>query len=73
MHWSLDVTFGDDRNQTRESTAAQNLVIVKRMVFNVLKNETKVKPKMSKPNKRIVAAADPEYRDVLISLVFNES
>ena len=73
MHWSLDVTFGDDRNQTRESTAAQNLVIVKRMVFNVLKNETKIKSKMSKPNKRIVAAADPEYRDVLISMVFNES
>lgn len=34
MHWSLDVTFGDDRNQTREGVAAQNLAIVKRLVFN---------------------------------------
>lgn len=72
MHWSLDVTFGDDRNRTREAAAAQNLAIVKRMVFNVLKNETKIKPKMSKPNKRIVAATNLEYRDALISLAFNE-
>jgi predicted transposase YbfD/YdcC len=73
MHWSLDVTFGDDRNQTKEAAAAQNLAIVKRMVFNVLKNETKIKPKMSKPNKRVVAATNPEYRDVLISLAFHEN
>jgi predicted transposase YbfD/YdcC len=73
MHWSLDVTFGDDRNRTQEAAAAQNLAIVKRMVFNVLKNETRIKPKMSKPNKRVVAATNPEYRDVLISLAFHES
>ncbi|MEX2104175.1 MAG: ISAs1 family transposase, partial [Bacilli bacterium] len=49
MHWCLDVTFGDDKNQTKESAAAQNLTLVKRMVFNVLKNEIKIKPKLSKP------------------------
>lgn len=73
MHWSLDVTFGDDQNRTREAAASQNLAIAKRMVFNVLKNETKIKPKMSKPNKRIVAATDSEYRDVLINMTFNQS
>lgn len=72
MHWSLDVTFGDDRNQTRESVSAHNMAIVKRLVFNTLKNEKKIQPKMSKPNKRIVAATDPEYRDVLINLNFKE-
>lgn len=70
MHWSLDVAFGDDRNQTRQVVAAQNLAIVKRLVFNALKNETKVQPKMSKPNKRIQALMDPEYRDILIDLSF---
>lgn len=73
MHWCLDVTFGDDDNQTREAGAAQNLAIAKRMVFNVLKNETKIKPKVSKPNKRIIAALDLEYRDELIKLAFNQS
>ena len=47
----LDVTFGDDQNQTRLSAAAQNLAIVRRMVFNTLKQETKVRPKLSKPKK----------------------
>lgn len=73
MHWSLDVMMGDDRNQTREGVAAQNLAIVKRMVFNTLHNETKVQPKMSKPKKRVMAATDPSYRDVLINLNFKES
>ncbi|MEX1030528.1 MAG: ISAs1 family transposase [Paenibacillaceae bacterium] len=73
MHWCLDVTFGDDDNQTKEATAAENLAIVKRIVFNVLKNETKIKPKMSKPNKRVVAALNTKYRDVLIKLAFTQS
>ena len=72
MHWSLDVTFGDDRNQTRGKVAAQNLANVKRMVFNTLKNETKVHPDKSKPKKRIAAATDPVYRDMLINLSFQE-
>ncbi|MCF2941727.1 ISAs1 family transposase, partial [Paenibacillus alkaliterrae] len=72
MHWSLDVTFGDDHNKTLDKAAYHNLVIVKRMAFNVLKNETKIKPKMSKPNKRIVAAMDLAYRDHLISQAFNQ-
>jgi predicted transposase YbfD/YdcC len=72
MHWSLDVVLGDDRNQTREGVAAQNLAIVKRIVFNTLKNETKVHPKKSKPKKRVVAATDPAYRDLLINLNFKQ-
>lgn len=72
MHWSLDVVLGDDRNQTREAAAAQNLAIVKRIVFNTLKNETQVHPKLSKPQKRVAAATDPEYRDRLINLNFKD-
>lgn len=70
MHWSLDVTFGDDQNQTRLSAAAQNLAIVRRMVFNTLKQETKVRPKLSKPKKRTLASADEEYRNLLIQMNF---
>lgn len=72
MHWSLDVIFGDDDNKTIDKAAAHNLAIVKRMVFNVLKNETLIHPKMSKPNKRIVAALDLDYRDHLITMAFNQ-
>lgn len=69
MHWSLDVTFGDDRNQTKESVAVQNLAIIKRIVFNILKNEKTYQPKRSKRSKRIIAATDPDYRDILINLI----
>ncbi|MBS4023526.1 MAG: ISAs1 family transposase [Dethiobacter sp.] len=72
MHWSMDVVFGDDRNQTRAGVAAQNLATVKRMVFNTLKNETSIHPKKSKNKKRIVAATDTSYRDVLINLNLKE-
>jgi predicted transposase YbfD/YdcC len=72
MHWCLDVTFGDDDNRTREATSAQNLALVKRLVYNVLKSETKIHPKVSKPNKRIIASLDPNYREVLINMVFNQ-
>lgn len=72
MHWSLDVTFGDDDNQTREIRAAQNLSLIKRIVFNVLKNETKIKPKASKPTKRIMANMDLSYRDELVKLAFHQ-
>lgn len=70
MHWSLDVTFKDDQNQTWLSAAAQNLAVVRRMVFNTLKQETKVRPKLSKPKKRTLASVDEEYRDLLIQMTF---
>ncbi|HSW36229.1 MAG TPA: hypothetical protein VLH18_06470, partial [Candidatus Limnocylindrales bacterium] len=57
----------DDRNQTKESVAVQNLAMVKRIVFNILKNEKIFHPKRSKPSKRIIAATDPEYRDILFN------
>lgn len=69
MHWSLDVTFRDDHNQTKEKTAVQNLALVKRMVFNILKNAKTQYPKLSKNKLRIKAATNPDYRDVLIKSI----
>ncbi|CAM4429474.1 hypothetical protein PAAL109150_26950 [Paenibacillus alkaliterrae] len=38
MHWSLDVTFGDDHNKTLDKAASHNLAIVKRMAFPICQN-----------------------------------
>ena len=70
MHWSLDVVFRDDQNQTKQAIAAQNLATVRRMVFNTLQQETKTRPKLSKPKKRMLASIDEEYRDQLIRMSF---
>ena len=72
MHWSLDVTFGDDSNKTLERVAGQNLALVKRIVFNTLKSEKTIRPKLSKPKKRLNALLDTEYRDTLVDLNFKE-
>lgn len=72
MHWSLDVTFGDDSNKTQEKIAAQNMALVKRIVFNTLRSEKTIRPKLSTPKKRLNALLNPDYRDALIDLNFKE-
>jgi predicted transposase YbfD/YdcC len=37
MHWHLDVTFREDRNQTREGTSAENLNIMRKWSLSILK------------------------------------
>ena len=37
MHWHLDVTFREDRNQTRERTSAENLNIMRKWSLSILK------------------------------------
>ena len=72
MHWSLDVTFGDDSNKTLERVAAQNLALVKRVALNTLKQEKTIQPKLSIPKKRLNALIDTEYRDIVIDLNFKK-
>lgn len=43
LHWSLDVTFREDHNQTRTGFAAENLALIRRLVLMLLKRETSVK------------------------------
>jgi len=37
MHWHLDVTFREDKNQTYEKTAAQNMNILRKLALSILK------------------------------------
>ena len=37
MHWHLDVTFREDKNQTLEKTAAQNMNILRKLALSILK------------------------------------
>jgi predicted transposase YbfD/YdcC len=43
LHWSLDVTFREDHNQTRIGHAAENLALIRRLALLLLKRETSVK------------------------------
>jgi predicted transposase YbfD/YdcC len=57
MHWHLDVTFREDKNQTLEKTAAENLNIIRKWALSILKILDLGK-KYSLKKKRFVLSCD---------------
>jgi hypothetical protein len=43
LHWSLDVTFAEDRNHTCVGFAPDNLALFRRLALLLLKRETSLK------------------------------
>ena len=43
LHWSLDVSFGEDASRVRQERAAENLSRLRRMALNLLKQEKSTK------------------------------
>ena len=59
LHWTLDVTFGEDDCRTRKDYSALNLATLRHAALNILKREpTKIPIK----RKRLKAAINPEFR-----------
>ena len=63
LHWVLDVTFGEDANRTRRGHGAENLSILRRIALGML---NQVKGKKTIPNVQFRAAADPEFRTMIL-------
>ena len=40
LHWSLDVSFGEDQCRVRAGYAAQNLALLRHMTINILKADS---------------------------------
>lgn len=68
LHWVLDVTFREDHSRYRDRNGAKNLATVRKLVLNVLSQDKSLKA--SKAAKRLVAAADPEYRLEVLKNLF---
>lgn len=66
LHWSLDVTFGEDNSRARTKNAAQNIATLRRTALNLLKN-TPAK-KCSVRQRRILAALDCQYLQKLLGI-----
>ena len=58
LHWTLDMTFREDRQRKRSRMAAQNFSILTKFAFNLLKRD---KSKPSLVNKRLKAAWDWQF------------
>ncbi len=59
LHWSLDVTFSEDKSRIRKDNAPENFALLRKLALNLLNQEksTKVSNKM----KRYRAAMDNNY------------
>jgi predicted transposase YbfD/YdcC len=58
LHWSLDVGFREDRQVAQKINLAENLAVLRRIAFTLLKQE---KSTLSLENKRMKAAMSEEY------------
>jgi predicted transposase YbfD/YdcC len=59
LHWSLDVTFGEDRRIIRDEVGAQNFALLARLALMLLRNEKS--EKYGAPIKRKMAGWNPDY------------
>jgi predicted transposase YbfD/YdcC len=59
LHWSLDVSFREDHNQTHVGYSAKNLAVIRRIALNLIKQEKTNKRGVS--CRRKVAGWDNKY------------
>jgi len=62
VHWTLDVTFDEDRCRTRKNDSAINLAVIRHAALNILKADPS---RGSLRRKRLKAAIDPHFRSSL--------
>lgn len=67
LHWSLDVTFGEDQSRARDKNAAQNLATMRRIIINILKKEET--REISMRRKKNIAALDEDYLKLLLGII----
>jgi predicted transposase YbfD/YdcC len=66
LHWSLDVSFGEDACRTRSGEAAENLAVVRHIGLNLLKQEKSCK--MGLKGKRLKAGWDESYLQKVLKI-----
>jgi predicted transposase YbfD/YdcC len=59
LHWSLDVTFGEDKSRLRKHNAATNMAVIRKAAFNALKRDLS---EISLKLKRVMAAHNHTFR-----------
>jgi predicted transposase YbfD/YdcC len=65
LHWCLDVGFREDRQVAQKMNLAENLAVLRRIAFTLLKQE---KSMLSLENKRMKAAMSEDYLDQVLGL-----
>lgn len=53
LHWQLDVTMNEDKSRARVDNAVENLAVIRRIVLNLLKQDTTIKAGMKTKQKAL--------------------
>jgi predicted transposase YbfD/YdcC len=69
LHWSLDVSFGEDASRVRKDNAPENLDILRKIALKLLRS-TKTDKKLSAKRKQFKAALN---QDFLYDVLFGKS
>ena len=64
LHWSLDVSFDEDRSRARTRHAAVNLATLRRITLNLLRADKSSSKSLNR--KRLRCALDPNYLIALL-------
>ena len=59
LHWTLDVTFSEDKSRIRKDNAPENFALLRRLALNLLKQENTFKGSLKM--KRYKASMDNNY------------
>ena len=65
LHWSLDVTFNEDRCRIRKDHAAENMVALRHIALNLLRQEDS--HRISLRQKRLLCGLDKHYLLTVLS------
>ncbi len=71
LHWTLDVTFGEDQCRVRRGNAAENFGLIRRAAFNLLRaapNPGRKKAKVSIARRRRICMMSTTYRETVLRL-----
>jgi predicted transposase YbfD/YdcC len=66
LHWTLDVLFHEDASRKRKGHSPENFNIVLKVALGLIVKEKTLKK--SKKNKRMLAAYDYRYREIILGL-----
>jgi predicted transposase YbfD/YdcC len=69
LHWVLDVSFGQDKNQTHSKFAAENFGVIRHFALNLIRNYRG--DRYSVPRRRRLCDYNVDYREMLLGLSTN--
>ena len=65
LHWSLDVTFNEDRSRIRKDYAPENMASLRRIALNLVRREQS--HTISLRQKRLLCGLDENYLLAVLS------